>query len=259
MEDLVKNHNTTVVGTINSNRQHVPEEMKSAEGRQINSTTFAWNGPVMMLSYVPKAKKNVLLVSSQHDQPDISQRSDKKPEVILAYNEDKGGVDVVDKMIDTYRTKVGTRRWPMVVFYTVLDIAALNAFVVWLHKYPNWEIKILKERRRRFLKGLGLALVVPQIERRMDSIQGLSIATQQAIGTVLGKPNVAVTQPSASVAPSSSAARKCNVCISQNYGAGFTKAKNNANKVKQRCEQCKKPACKKHSKQTLLCFNCSRP
>jgi Transposase IS4 len=95
-----------------------------------------------MLSYVPKHNKNALLLSTQHDQPDISQRADRKPVVILAYNEGKaGGVDVVDKMIDTYRSKVYTLRWPMVVFYTVVDIAALNAFVIWLarlHKKPNW-------------------------------------------------------------------------------------------------------------------------
>ena len=156
VEDLVKNHNTTVVGTINSNSEHVPEEMKSVKDRQINSTTFAWSGPVTMLSYVPKVKKNVLLVSSQHDQPDTSQWSNRTPQVILAYDEDEGSVDVVDEMIDIYRTKVCTRRWPMVVFYTVIDIAALNTSVAWLHKYPNWKIKILKERRRRFLKELGM-------------------------------------------------------------------------------------------------------
>jgi hypothetical protein len=83
---------------------------------------------------VPKPKKNVLLLSTQHDEPDISQRPDHKPEVILAYNEGKGGIDIVDKMIDTYCSKVSTLRWPMVVFYTIVDIAALNAYVIWLHK-----------------------------------------------------------------------------------------------------------------------------
>jgi len=77
--------------------------------------------------------------------------------VHTVYDEEEGSVDVVDEMIDIYRTKVCTRRWPMVVFYTVIDIAALNTSVVWLHKYPNWKIKILKERRRRFLKELGMA------------------------------------------------------------------------------------------------------
>ena len=101
-EDLVKNHNVTVVGTINSNRVHISEEMKSATGREVLSTKFAWCEKLMLLSYVPKPKKNVLLLSTQHDQPCISQRADRKPEVILAYNEGKGGVYTVDKMIDTY-------------------------------------------------------------------------------------------------------------------------------------------------------------
>ena len=254
VEDLFNNHNTTVVGTINSNRQHVPEEMKSVKDRQVNSTTFAWSGPVMMLSYVPKAKKNVLLVSSQHDQPDVSQLSDRKPEVILAYNDDKGGVHIVDKMIDTYRTKVSTRRWPMVVFYTIVDIAALNSFVIWIQKNPNWEIRKSKERRRRFLQELGMTLVVPEVERCMETASGLSSKIQQAMQTILGKPSQ--PQPSTSLASVETAGR-CNVCVSEKHGEGYKKAKyNTANKVKQRCDICRKPACKKHSKQTLVCFNC---
>jgi hypothetical protein len=103
---------------------------------------------------VPKPKKNVLLLSTQHDQPDISQRPDSKPEVILAYNEGKGGVDIIDKMIDTYRSKVSTLRWPMVVFYTIVDITALNAYVIWLHKNPNWEVLRGARRRRTFLLSI---------------------------------------------------------------------------------------------------------
>ena len=112
--------------------------MKQVAGRVNLSTKFAWSGSVMLLSYVPKPKKNVLLLSTERSQPDISPRSDEKPEVKLAYNEDKGGVDVVDKMIDTYRCKVATRRWPMVVFCTMIDIAALNTLGLWLFKNPRW-------------------------------------------------------------------------------------------------------------------------
>lgn len=130
VEDLVKNHTIIVVGTLNLNHTQVPEELKSTVGREVPSTNFAWSGDLMLLSYVPKPKKNVLLLSTQHGQPDISQRADCKPEVILAYNECKGGVDIVDQMIDTYRSKVSTLRWSMVVFYTIVDIAALNDFVI---------------------------------------------------------------------------------------------------------------------------------
>lgn len=71
-EDLVRNHNITVVGTINSNCIHIPEQMKSAAGRDVLSTKFALGGKLMLLSYVPKPKKNVLLLTTQHDQPEIS-------------------------------------------------------------------------------------------------------------------------------------------------------------------------------------------
>ena len=104
--------------------------------------------------------------------------------MILAYNEDKGGVDVVDKMIDTYRCKVATRRWPMVVFYTTIDIAALNTLVLWLFKNRRWYEQKHGQRRRLFLHELGMALVLPQIERR-HSLMGLRSDTRLAIDTIL--------------------------------------------------------------------------
>ena len=162
-------------------------------------------------------------------------------------------------MINTYCTKVCTQRWrwPMVVFYTIVDIAALNTIITWLHKNPKWEIKNSVRRRRRFLKDLGMDLVVPYMKRRMEQANGLKVREQDAMKTILGMSAVQPLTTSASFGTVS--AGKCNVCISENYGEGYKKAKSNANKVKQRCERCKKPACKKkHSKQSLLCSNCSR-
>ncbi|KAL7870844.1 hypothetical protein SRHO_G00083410 [Serrasalmus rhombeus] len=60
-----------------------------------------------------------------------SSGSDKKPIIILDYNKNKGGVDNLDKMTATYTCQRMTRRWPMVVFYNILDVSAYNAFVLW--------------------------------------------------------------------------------------------------------------------------------
>jgi hypothetical protein len=46
-------------------------------------------------------------------------------------------MDVVDQMNDTYRTKVATLRWPMIVFYTIIVVAALNASIIWLHSQES--------------------------------------------------------------------------------------------------------------------------
>ena len=64
--------------------------------------------------------------------PDISVGSDEKqkPETIDFYNSTKYGVDVVDQMTRKYTVKAGSRRWPMQVFYNVLDLAAINAWIL---------------------------------------------------------------------------------------------------------------------------------
>ena len=57
----------------------------------------------------------------------------RKPQLILKYNRLKGGVDSVDQMLRHYTTKVASRRWSLAVFCNVIDIASLNAFVLWKH------------------------------------------------------------------------------------------------------------------------------
>jgi len=74
----------------------------------------------MIVSYCPK--KNNLL-STLHSEPKVNTSNEqRKPEVILTYNETKAGVDTMDQMTRTYSCKRKTRRWPLVVFYNIVDI-----------------------------------------------------------------------------------------------------------------------------------------
>ena len=41
------------------------------------------------------------------------------------------GVDVVDQMTRKYTTKAPSRRWPMHIFYNILDIAGINSRVLY--------------------------------------------------------------------------------------------------------------------------------
>ncbi|XP_035222912.1 uncharacterized protein LOC118195693, partial [Stegodyphus dumicola] len=54
----------------------------------------------------------------------------KKPNTVTYYNSTKCGFDVADQMLRKYSTSSGSRRWPVHVFYNVLDIAALNAWIL---------------------------------------------------------------------------------------------------------------------------------
>ena len=50
----------------------------------------------------------------------------------MYYNSTKGGVDTMDQLVRSYSTKRMTRRWPMAIFYNMVDVSALNALIVYL-------------------------------------------------------------------------------------------------------------------------------
>ena len=80
---------------------------------------------------------------------------EKKPQVITYYNATKSGVDTMDQMVRWFTSKRKTRRWPMAIFCNMLDISALNAFVIWMSlKKENHAGK----RGNRFKRSLLISL-----------------------------------------------------------------------------------------------------
>ena len=99
--------------------------------------------------YQGKPKKNVLLLSTLHTDVAIADNEKKTRETVKCYNETKYGVDVVDQMARKYTVRTMTRRWPVHSFQNMLDLAAINAWV--LYK----EINSIKISRRQFLQNLA--------------------------------------------------------------------------------------------------------
>jgi hypothetical protein len=54
----------------------------------------------------------------------------QKPEIITLYNLRKDGVVVVDEMRAAFSCARNTRRWPMVIFYSIVNVAGMNAFII---------------------------------------------------------------------------------------------------------------------------------
>ncbi|UYV79928.1 hypothetical protein LAZ67_18001114 [Cordylochernes scorpioides] len=79
----------------------------------------------------------------------------KKPEMIMFYNMTKGGVDMMDEMTATYNCARNSRRWPMVIFYSLLNIGAINSQII---HFANGNASKVKSRRH-FLKTLSLDLI----------------------------------------------------------------------------------------------------
>ncbi|KAJ8372706.1 hypothetical protein AAFF_G00277750 [Aldrovandia affinis] len=163
-QELLKNK-LTMVGTVRKNKPELPSALLDTKDRAPLSSKFAFTETTTTVSYCPKKRKNVILMSTLHKKAAVSRRRNKKPDIILDYNRNKGGVDNLDKVTGTYTCKRMTARWPLAVFYNILDVSAYNAFVVWTEINPGWNNGKLY-KRRLFLQELGRALVNPHIEQR---------------------------------------------------------------------------------------------
>ena len=98
-------NNTTLVGTLKKNKPQIPPSMQPSKNRPIFSTIFGFHGPLTLASYVPKKNKAVVLLSTMHSSKEIREDPEKKPEIIMAYNQHKGGVDTMDRLISAASTK----------------------------------------------------------------------------------------------------------------------------------------------------------
>ena len=78
----------------------------------------------MLVSYIDKrqsGKKNVILLSTMHDNVKITKDQQKKPSVHTIYDHTKGGVDVVNLLLTTHSTQITSRRWPLNALVFILD------------------------------------------------------------------------------------------------------------------------------------------
>lgn len=122
---------TTIVGTLRKNRREFSKEMVAAN-QSLYESTFFWQeeSNACFVSYQCKRNKNVCLLSTMHSSPAVSNNQKRKPLIVEFYNKNKVGVDVIDQMTKLYTTKSASRRWPLAVWSNILDISAINAWIV---------------------------------------------------------------------------------------------------------------------------------
>ena len=139
---------------MRKNKPEVPMEFTVIKGRNVKSTVFGFQQDAMIASYCTKKNRVVNMLSTMHSQPEINITSDQKPSIIRFFKKTKGGVDTLDRMVRSYSTKRITRRWPLVLFYNMIDVSAINAFIIWQEiKHGNGNVYI--RQQRKFLISLG--------------------------------------------------------------------------------------------------------
>ena len=147
----LENRNMTFLGTIRRNKPELPPLFQSPQNRAVGTCLFGFYKQVAIVSYVPKKGKVVNLISSSHTEKKINEDSGK-PEMIHDYNRLKGGVDTLDQLVRNYSCQRRTRRWPMALFYNMVDMAAYNSMVIF--KDVN-RTGVLHSHRRAFLIQLA--------------------------------------------------------------------------------------------------------
>ena len=67
-------------------------------------------------------------IQGLHDSKSIdTDTGDKqKPSVITFYNKTKGGVDTTDKLCASYNVARDARRWPVVIFFAMINMSGIN-------------------------------------------------------------------------------------------------------------------------------------
>nr|XP_054588962.1 piggyBac transposable element-derived protein 4-like [Nothobranchius furzeri] len=221
-----------LVGTVRRNKPELPPQLLQMKSRAVLSSLFGFTSTATAVSYIPKRRRNVLLLSTKHHQVQIQEGPQQKPTVIIDYNRCKGAVDNLDKLVATYSCRRKTRRWPMSLFCNMLDVSAYNALVLWLSVEPAWNQQKRSIRRRLFLQELGTSMVRPAQARRTRLPRSSSAAALLEVQQQV-EPGPAQEQTK----------KRCHLCRGKrSVHARF-------------CHACGQAVCKEHS--TVVCSACS--
>ncbi|CAK9803942.1 PiggyBac transposable element-derived protein 4 [Anthophora quadrimaculata] len=209
---------TTIVGTIRANRKELPRLAKlKNDDMTLFSTKLYRSNNCMLTIYKAKPRKKVLILSSMHNSVQVEENDTRTPETIQLYNSTKFGVDVTDQMARNYSVKSKSRRWPLQVFFNILDLAGINAWVLY-KETTGGEIT-----RQEFLFQLA---------------EELAIEYQQE----LSKENQPI--PIASTSTGSRERKTCQIRYCKD---------NKTNKI---CLKCKKYVCGKCTVEKPICKKC---
>ena len=149
----------SIVETVNCIRKEIPQEIKKMKEDLYATKVFKHDGCTLTI-YLAKTTKNVLLLSTMHATVDTGNDRKSKPETVKFYNSTKFGIDVLDQMARKYIENAASRRWLVQFFRKILDLAAINAHI--LYKLVTGS----KISRRRYLLRLSKELRSRFVEER---------------------------------------------------------------------------------------------
>ena len=141
------------------------------------------------------------------------------------------------------------------LFYNILDVSAINAYIIWLHLNPQWHAKIT-HRRRLFLKQLGKDLALPHMTSRLR-VPGLSIQLRTTIEECLQERDDSqrVGEDDAGQDDDDEPAGAHNIAHKRKQGRCIMCDRNKDKKSRTTCQKCGSFACTDHM--VSICKRCA--
>ena len=159
----------TLLGTMRKNKRELPCEFATGEKRSVGSSLFGFSDRQTLVSHEPKKNKAVALLSTMHNDNKVDKKTGL-PKMILDYNATKAAVDRVDQLCHNYSVQKRIKRWSLAYFYNCLNIAGINSMVIFRAKFSQGESQAT-HGRRVFLENLGMSLLHPWLQRRVQEKQ----------------------------------------------------------------------------------------
>jgi len=155
-------------------------------------------------------------------------------------------VDAVDQMCAQYSTKRKTLRWPLSLFFTFLDIAALNTTIIWSELHPSSDSQPSSrrlDRRRQLLIELGQSLTESWMRQRTTKQQ---VMCHPKVKDAMKRIGVVDAEATFTRPAKDRRRGRCFLCPRQRE-----------QKVHVSCSECGNFVCGGHSQKTSVCCSCS--
>lgn len=229
IESLKKEYQLYSIAALNSDSEIIPPIFLSKlRHRGVFMTGFL-DSESCLSSVVNSESKSVNILTNN---PKYYKKSHVNHATsVSAYKKNQSAVEVVDVLMHYYTTMQYSNDWTMSILFTLLNIASVNAQVLWSEQSRSTNLI----QRRVFIRELAFGLIAESY-RRVDQ-------STKAVDSSL-EPKYCLVERSLLHCADEGSRKRCNIC------AIYYKRRNR--KTKFRCLKCRQYMCKEHAGSVCL-------
>jgi len=137
--EMLRSKDIYAVGTVRVNRRGLPAMMKEKEKLSRGEFTYRTKGNIAAIKWMDNKPVTMLTSSSSPRTVERILRRNRDgtrteiscPKAVATYNRIMGGVDKFDQLRERYAIGRRSVKWWHRIFYYLIDLAIVNAFVMW--------------------------------------------------------------------------------------------------------------------------------